>query len=291
MTVGRREMMLGTLGMGVALAAGPRPAKAVDVDIPQPFSTYGIVPGGGIDQTASLQDAADQAARSGTPFFLPPGNYTTYKLELKSGTQIQGVPGKSVLRYTGGGRLISIENAAGIRLTGLTLAGEARQRQPHRRLRLLGDPLEFRLELPNGRKFLRAAGRGRALRRVLLRGRGDCQQKGAMTSAKFALLSTAAIFALGLTTLPAGAALTTGQVLNTPVDVGAPPKEMQDAAKKAAAAAPTMGEALHTPIDKGEPPKQMQEASKKAAAAAPTTGEALHTGSTKDRRRNEPTDA
>jgi hypothetical protein len=112
-----------------------------------------------------------------------------------------------------------------------------------------------------------------------------------MTSAKFALLSTAAIFALGLTTLPAGAALTTGQVLNTPVDVGAPPKEMQDAAKKAAAAAPTMGEALHTPIDKGEPPKQMQEASKKAAAAAPTTGEALHTGSTKDRRRNEPTDA
>jgi uncharacterized secreted repeat protein (TIGR03808 family) len=126
MAVGRREMMLGTLGMGAALAAGPRTARAVDADIPQPFSTYGIVPGGGIDQTASLQDAADQAARSGTPFFLPPGDYMTYKLELKSGTQIQGVPGKSVLRYTGGGRLISIANADGIRLTGLTLAGEAK---------------------------------------------------------------------------------------------------------------------------------------------------------------------
>ena len=126
MAVGRREVMLGTLGIGVALAAGPRRARAVDVDIPQPFSTYGIVPGEGIDQTASLQDAADQAAQSGTPFFLPPGNYTTYKLALKSGTQIQGVPGKSVLRYNGGGSLISIENAAGIRLTGLTLSGEAK---------------------------------------------------------------------------------------------------------------------------------------------------------------------
>jgi uncharacterized secreted repeat protein (TIGR03808 family) len=126
MAVGRREMMLGTLGMGVALAAGPRPAKAADVGIPQPFSTYGIVPCAGIDQTASLQDAADQAAQSGTPFYLPSGNYMTCKLELKSGTQIQGVPGKSVLRYNGGGSLISIENASGIRLTGLTLAGEAK---------------------------------------------------------------------------------------------------------------------------------------------------------------------
>ena len=48
------------------------------------------------------------------------------KLELKSETQIQGVPGKSVLCYTGGGALISIENASDIRLTGLTLEGEAK---------------------------------------------------------------------------------------------------------------------------------------------------------------------
>jgi hypothetical protein len=100
MAVGRREMMLGTLGMGVALAAGPRPAKAADVEIPQPFSTYGIVPCAGIDQTASLQDAADQAAQSGTLFLLPSGNYMTCKLELKSGTQIQGEPGKSVFATT-----------------------------------------------------------------------------------------------------------------------------------------------------------------------------------------------
>ena len=100
MAVGRRELMLGTLGMGLALAAGFRPVRA-QRNIAQPFSTYGVVLRAG-DQTAALQDAADQAAESGTPFFLPPGNYMSGKLELKSGTQ--GVPGKSVLCYRGGAR-------------------------------------------------------------------------------------------------------------------------------------------------------------------------------------------
>jgi uncharacterized secreted repeat protein (TIGR03808 family) len=126
MALGRRELMLGALGMGLALAAGPRPARAEEGEIPQPFSTYGLVPGDGIDQTASLQEAADKAAESGTPFFLLPGNYMSGKLELKSGTQIQGVPGKSVLRCNGGGAVISIENASDIRLTGLTLEGKAK---------------------------------------------------------------------------------------------------------------------------------------------------------------------
>jgi uncharacterized secreted repeat protein (TIGR03808 family) len=123
MAVGRRELMLGALGMGLALAASFRPARALG-QVAQPFSTYGVVPRAG-EQTAALQDAADQAAESGTPFFLPPGNYMSGKLELKSGTQILGVPGKSVLHYTGGGGLISIENASDIGLSGLTLEGEA----------------------------------------------------------------------------------------------------------------------------------------------------------------------
>ena len=125
MRVGRRQVLLSGFGLGLAAAAGPRLAAAGDASqTQQPVSTYGIVPGDGIDQTASLQQAADAAARSGLPFFLPPGSYATSKLELKSGTQIQGVPGRSVLRYTGGGGLISIGDAADIRLTGLTLAGE-----------------------------------------------------------------------------------------------------------------------------------------------------------------------
>jgi uncharacterized secreted repeat protein (TIGR03808 family) len=126
MTVGRRQLMLGTLGLGAALAAGPREAQAREETLPGPFSTYGVVPGGGVDQTAALQDAADQAAASGIPFFLPPGTYTTNMLKLKSGTQIQGVPGKSVLTYAGGGSLISIGDAPGVRLSGLTLSGAAK---------------------------------------------------------------------------------------------------------------------------------------------------------------------
>ncbi len=129
MTVGRRQVLLSGFGLGlVAATAGPRlAAAAAGADtLQQPVSTYGIVPGGGIDQTASLQEAADAAAQSGLPFFLPPGTYTTSKLELKSGTQIQGVPGRSVLRYNGGGRLLSIADAADIRLTGLTLAGDTK---------------------------------------------------------------------------------------------------------------------------------------------------------------------
>jgi len=91
-----------------------------------------------------------------------------------------------------------------------------------------------------------------------------------MTSAKIALLATAAIFALGLTTMPAGAARTTGHALNKPADIRA-----QDAKK--APAAPTMGQVLNTPVDVGEPSKELKDAAKKSAAAAPTMGEALHT--------------
>jgi uncharacterized secreted repeat protein (TIGR03808 family) len=127
MTVDRRQVLLSSFGLGLAAAAGPRLASAAGADeLQQPVSSYGVVPGDGIDQTASLQQAADTAAQSGLPFFLPPGTYTTSKLELKSGTQIQGVPGRSVLRYNGGGRLISIADIADIRLTGLTLDGEAK---------------------------------------------------------------------------------------------------------------------------------------------------------------------
>ncbi len=127
MSIGRRDLMLAGLGVGFAVAAGRHHAAArEDQDLPQPFSTYGIVPGGGIDQTASLQEAADKAAASGTPLFLPTGDYTTSKLTLQSGTEIHGVSGKSVLHYNGGGALISIANASGVRLTGLTLAGEAK---------------------------------------------------------------------------------------------------------------------------------------------------------------------
>jgi uncharacterized secreted repeat protein (TIGR03808 family) len=122
-TIARRELLLAGLGLGFA-AAGPRLARAREPDTPQAFSTYGILPGGGeIDQTATLQVAIDDAAQSGTPLFLPAGIYSTSRLTLKSGTQIQGVPGRTILRYRDGGAILSAEQANNVALAGITLDG------------------------------------------------------------------------------------------------------------------------------------------------------------------------
>ena len=128
MGVGRRQVLIGGLGLGLAAASGPRSASARDeADAPQAFSTYGIVAGGGdIDQTATLQLAADEAAQTGTPLFLPAGIYSTSRLTLKSGTQIEGVPGRSVLRYRDGSAILSLEQAENVRLAGLVLDGAAK---------------------------------------------------------------------------------------------------------------------------------------------------------------------
>ena len=128
MGVGRRQVLVGGLGLGLAAAAGPRGADARDeADAPGAFSTYCIVAGGGdIDQTATLQLAADEAAQTGTPLFLPAGIYSTSRLTLKSGTQIEGVPGRSILRYRDGGAILSLEKAENVRLAGLVLDGAAK---------------------------------------------------------------------------------------------------------------------------------------------------------------------
>jgi len=128
MSVGRRQVLMGGLGLGLAAAAGPRlAASREETDAPQAFSTYGIVPGGGeIDQTATLQLAADDAAETGTPLFLPAGIYSTSRLTLKSGTQITGVPGRSILHYRDGGAILSLENVENVRLAGLVLDGEGK---------------------------------------------------------------------------------------------------------------------------------------------------------------------
>jgi hypothetical protein len=82
MTVSRREVVLAGIGFGVAFAAGSRCAHARWTG-PRHFNTFGVVPSAtAADQTAILQRAADDAAWSGLPLFLPPGIYSTRRLEL-----------------------------------------------------------------------------------------------------------------------------------------------------------------------------------------------------------------
>jgi putative cofactor-binding repeat protein len=123
MRISRRDIIISGLGLGVAFAAGPRLAHARWAVA----STFGVMPAGGaVDQTAMLQQAIDAAAKSGAPLFLPPGIYSTRRLELRSGTHLTGVPGKSILRYRDGGGLIGIEQAEDIRLDGIVLDGGGR---------------------------------------------------------------------------------------------------------------------------------------------------------------------
>jgi uncharacterized secreted repeat protein (TIGR03808 family) len=121
MTVGRRDIMLAGLGAGLTAMVGPRSAKAQDTST-EPFSTYGVVPAdAAISQTATLQEAADAAARTGTPLYLPAGTYSTARLTLRSGTHIHGVPGITILRYADGGAIIETEGTDNVRLEGLVL--------------------------------------------------------------------------------------------------------------------------------------------------------------------------
>jgi uncharacterized secreted repeat protein (TIGR03808 family) len=124
MAVGRREVLLGGVGLGLAAAAGPRAGFAQESGL---CGAQSIAPGGGaIDQTAALQAAADAAAQTGAPFFLPAGIYSTAKLTLKSGTRIEGIPGETILRYRDGGALIVLEGVENVRLSGLVLDGDAK---------------------------------------------------------------------------------------------------------------------------------------------------------------------
>jgi len=124
MTLARREVMLAGLGAGLTAAVSPRLAEARDAQLPEAFSTYGIAPADGvISQTATLQQAADAAASTGTPLYLPAGTYATDRLALKSGTHIHGVPGLTILRYAGGGAILETKGTDNVRLNGLVLDG------------------------------------------------------------------------------------------------------------------------------------------------------------------------
>ncbi len=127
MKLARRDLMLGSAGLGLALAAGSARAGTQPQDVAtvsKPMSSFGLVPGSGkLDQSASLQMAIEQAVFSSTPLFIPAGTYTTGTLRLKSGLKIIGVPGQTVLRLLNGDSLLKAKGADGIQLSGLTLDG------------------------------------------------------------------------------------------------------------------------------------------------------------------------
>jgi putative cofactor-binding repeat protein len=122
MMIHRRDVILGSLGLGLALVAPLRWSRAHEAGVARSISPTG----GRADQTAAMQDAANAAANSGIPLFLPPGAYATNRLRLQSGTHLVGVPGRSILRgHTEDGGLLCVAAAKDIRIEGLVLDGRS----------------------------------------------------------------------------------------------------------------------------------------------------------------------
>jgi hypothetical protein len=115
MDVTRRWFMLAGVGFGLTMLASPRVPRARETILPL---------GGKIDQTAVLQHLIDEAAASKRPLHLPAGIYATGRLTLPSGTQIEGVEGRTILRSRGGAAILKTASADTVRLSGLVLDGD-----------------------------------------------------------------------------------------------------------------------------------------------------------------------
>lgn len=128
MTLDRRQMMIGGLGVGTGLAAvaGPRvsPAQAAAAaGIAKSVIDHGVEPGVDRDQTATLQKTIDDAVKAGVVLHFPAGEYQVSALSLPSGTNLSGVPGRSILKITGPDAGLRAHSAENIRLSSLVLDG------------------------------------------------------------------------------------------------------------------------------------------------------------------------
>ncbi len=128
MDISRRSLINATAAGAAAgaLTAAPERAHAAPLmsTLGRDVTQYGVRPNSPDDQTRALQRAIDNAANAQMPLALPPGVYRTGSLKLSNGTQLVGVRGATILKFTGGSSLVSSEGASGISLSSLTLDGD-----------------------------------------------------------------------------------------------------------------------------------------------------------------------
>lgn len=108
----RRHLLLGS----AAAALVPTAAHGVEA------TQFGVRPGHD-EQTAKLQRAIDEAAKTRAPLVLGAGVYRTGTLRLPAGGQIVGVRGATTLVFTRGNAMLAAEGGDSITLSGLTLDG------------------------------------------------------------------------------------------------------------------------------------------------------------------------
>ncbi len=130
MTLNRRSILSAGLGAGAGLGATLMTAQAGQVkpvrDDSRAFAASvvpGLEPNTSRDQTAMLQAAIDEAARTDLPLLLPPGAFVIRDLRLRAGTRLIGAARTTTLRFIGGDACITADKADGLTLQGLVIDG------------------------------------------------------------------------------------------------------------------------------------------------------------------------
>ena len=126
MTVNRRDLLIGSLPLAVGaslpqnqVAQAAQPIKQVALN----FQETGLVPNSSKDQTKRLQAAIDLAAQRKEKLVLPGGTFKTGPLTLRSGTQIEGLYGETVLKFISGSSFISANKITSATLRFITFDG------------------------------------------------------------------------------------------------------------------------------------------------------------------------
>jgi len=152
----RRHFLAASLAsIATPALAAPLPARGLDAE------QFGVRPGAPDDQSAKLQRALDQAARTREPLWLAPGHYRAGDLKLPAGAQLIGVRGATRLTLTHGPSLMSAAHADSVTLSGLVLDGGGAPLPGGRALVDLADIRALRIE---DCEIQRAGGNAVALR-------------------------------------------------------------------------------------------------------------------------------
>ncbi|MEJ2125653.1 MAG: TIGR03808 family TAT-translocated repetitive protein [Alphaproteobacteria bacterium] len=136
MDLKRRLVIASGISFGTAmLPAGSRAETAVQN--PKTLSpivaatTYGVKANTSAFQTEALQAAIDTAASAGLVLYLPPGAYRVEQLRLPSGAQLQGTPGRSIIRGASKQAVISASDTDNVSVTSLTIDGARTGKDDH----------------------------------------------------------------------------------------------------------------------------------------------------------------
>ncbi len=133
MQVSRRHFLstAAVAGAGASLVAQPAAAAAETTGGAVSVTEFGVRPGSEDDQSAVFQLALDRTARSGQTLVVPAGIYRVSGLTVNASVRLEGSAGRTILRYTGAGSFLTINDANDVFLSGITFDGALKPLDDH----------------------------------------------------------------------------------------------------------------------------------------------------------------